>query len=83
MLRDEIVSLFTAKDGRVYGVEKNLYRPNATVAEMKAHRDRFRSKTTGRMSTGGLRTRDIGRHVFIDRMVVNKAAMAALLKFLF
>jgi hypothetical protein len=78
--RDEIVSQFTDKKGRVYGVEKHLYRPNASVQEMLAHRDRYRSKATGRMSKAGLRTRDVGRHVFIDRMVVKKAAATRFLK---
>lgn len=78
--RDVIVSQFTDKNGRVYGVEKHLYRRNASVQEMIAHRDRYRSKATGKMSKGGLRTRDVGRHVFIDRMVVSKAAAARFLK---
>lgn len=81
--RDEIVSLFTNKHGKQYGVEKKLYRPNASVGDMIAHRDKYRSKTTGRMSRAGLRTRNVGRHVFIDRMVVSKAAANRFLKELY
>jgi hypothetical protein len=80
---DKIVSMFTDKKGRVYGVEKQLYRPNATVAEMVAHRNRYRSKATGQMSKAGLRTRNVGRRVFIDRMVVKKSAADKFLKFLY
>ena len=78
--RDDIVSLFTNKKGEVYGVEKHLYRPNASVAEMIAHRDRYRSKKTGQMSKAGLRSRTVGRHVFIDRMIVRKSAANKFLK---
>lgn len=81
--RDEIVSFLTTKDGRVYGVEKKLYRPNAPASEMIAHRDRYRSKSTGQMSKAGLRTRNVGRHVFIDRMVVTPAAARRMLKELY
>jgi hypothetical protein len=78
--RDEIVSAFTNKNGQVYGVEQRLYRPGASVQEMRAHRDLYRSKATGRMSKAGLRTRNVGRHVFIDRMVVSQAAANRFLK---
>lgn len=82
VLEGFITSLFTNKEGVVYGVEKHLYRPNASVQEMLAHRDRYRSKSTGKMSKAGLRTRDVGRHVFIDRMVVRKSAATRFLKVL-
>lgn len=81
--RDDIVSIFTNKQGKQYGVEKNLYRPNASVQDMITHRDKYRSKATGRMSRAGLRTRDNGRRVFIDRMVVSKAAANRFLKALY
>jgi hypothetical protein len=81
--RDEIVSFLTTKDGRVYGVEKRLYRPNASAGEMIAHRDQYRSKSTGQMSKAGLRTLDVGRHRFIDRMVVTPAAANRMLKELY
>jgi len=83
IVRDEIVSLFTTKSGKTYGVEKRLHRPNASPAEMLAHRAQYRSKETGKMSTAGLRTRDVGRHVFIDRMVVAPAAAKAMLRELY
>lgn len=81
--RDEIVSFLTTKDGRVYGVEKKLYRPNVSAKEMIAHRDKYRSKKTGKMSLAGLRTRNVGRHVFIDRMVITPSAAKKMLKELY
>lgn len=78
--RDEIVSLFTNKDGVTYGVEKKLYRPAASTEEMIAHVAKYRSKATGRISRAGLRTRNVGRHVFIDRMVIRPSAAARLLR---
>lgn len=80
---DEIVSLFTNKAGEIYGVEKNLYRPNASVDELMEHRKKYRSTKTGRMSGAGLRTRDVGRRKFVDRMVVGSRAVNGMLKKLY
>ena len=49
---------------------------------MLAHIARYRSKTTGRVTRAGLRDKVIGRHVFIDKMVITSTAKKALLKFL-
>jgi hypothetical protein len=80
---EDFARVFTAKDGRVYGVEKHPLSPNATLAEMLAHIARYRSKSTGRVSKAGTRDKVIGRHVFIDKMVISAAAKAQLLKHLF
>lgn len=79
---DEIASIFTNKKGQVYGVEKQLFRPNASVSEMLAHIARYRSKSTGRVSRAGLRDKVIGRHVFIDKMVISPSAKKTLLRHL-
>lgn len=80
---DDIVSLFTTKKGKVYGVERQLFRPNATVGEMLDHVAQYRSKATGRISRAGLRDKTIGRHVFIDKMVISPASKKRLLTVLF
>jgi hypothetical protein len=80
---EDFARVWTAKDGRVYGVEKQLFRPNASLAEMLAHIARYRSKSTGRVSRAGTRDKVIGRHVFIDKMVISETAKAQLLKHLF
>ena len=79
---DDIVSLFTTKTGRVYGVERQLFRPNASLPEMLEHVARYRSKATGQISRAGLRDKVIGRHVFIDKMVISSASKKRLLLFL-
>lgn len=71
------VRLFVA-NGYAYGVDRNLYRPNASNAEMETHhRTYFKN---GRMSQAGGRTRDIGRWRFIDKMVVNKGKLGRFIK---
>lgn len=69
--------LFVRKDGTVWATEKKFYQPNADVGTMNAHHARYWKK--GRMSGGGTRDRTIGRHVFIDRMVVGKGSQRAFL----
>ena len=80
---EEIQRLYTNKKGQVYGVEKTLFRPNASLAEMLKHIARFRNPTTGRVRVGGLRDKVIGRHTFIDKMVISSAAKKTLLKHLY
>lgn len=71
----EAIRLFVTKRGDVYGVDRALYRPNASVQEMRDHHlQYFRN---GRMSSAGGRTRDVGRWKFIDKMVVAVQAMQA------
>jgi hypothetical protein len=73
------VKLFAKKDGTVYGVEKKLFQPNASIGVMSAHHQRFRT-ANGRVSTAGALTRDVGRWKFIDKMVVSKGALASYMR---
>jgi hypothetical protein len=75
------VRLFVTKTGEVYGTEKALFRPFATVDQMYAHHRRFFKN--GRMSQAGARTRDIGRWRFIDKMVVSQGAMNDYLEYVY
>jgi hypothetical protein len=69
--------LFVKKDGTVWATEKRFYQPNADLGTMNAHHARYWKN--GRMSSGGTRDRTIGRHVFIDRMVIGKGAQRSFL----
>lgn len=68
-----IVRTWATKEGKVYGTESTLYRPNAGRAEMRKHHKRYFKN--GRRSRAGTFTREIGRWKFIDKMVVGKGAM--------
>jgi len=68
------VRLFVAKDGTVYGCDRQFYRPNASIAEMHAHHQSMRSKSNGRVATRGGSTRDVGRWKFLNQMVVSRTA---------
>lgn len=72
--KDVTSVVFRTKQGAVWATEKELARPNASVDEIQAHVNRFRSKTTGRVSRGGHSgDKRIGRWKFIDRMHVDAA----------
>lgn len=77
--RGDKVYLFTDKHGQTYGVDRNLYRPSATMQEMEAHHLKYRGKN-GRTTTAGSYSRDIGRWRFVDRMVVNKQSLQQYMK---
>lgn len=74
------VMLFAKKNGDVYGTEKRLFRPNASIEEMEAHHQKYRSRSTGRTTLAGSFTRNIGRWKFVDRMVVSGSTMQKYLK---
>ena len=73
-------SFWATKDGRVFGVEKNLYQPGATTSTMKKHHNKYRDKR-GRVSTAGRKDVQIGRHVFMDKMFVTPGRYKAYLKY--
>ena len=73
-------SFWATKDGRVFGVEKNLYQPDATISTMKKHHNKYRNKR-GRVSTAGRKDVQIGRHVFLDKMFVTPGRYKAYLKY--
>ena len=67
------VRLFVKKNGDVYGCDRALFRPRASISEMYAHHQSKRRKD-GRVSQAGGYTRDIGRWKFITQMVVSRNA---------
>lgn len=77
------VRLFITKKGRVYGVDRELYRPNASISEMDAHHQKYRSTRTGKVTQAGARTRDVGRWRFIEKMAVNGSRFRAYLRHVF
>jgi hypothetical protein len=62
------VRLFAAK-GRVYGADRQFFKPYATMKEMEAHHKSQRD-ARGRVTQAGARTRDVGRWRFIEQMIV-------------
>lgn len=68
------------KDGRIYAKDETLYRPNATLADMKAHHLRYRGRN-GRTTTAGAKTRNIGRWKSTAKMMVPKAKMDQYLRY--
>lgn len=76
-----IEKLWISKEGRVYGVEKTFFKPNASVDEMRAHHKQY--YVNGRRTRAGTYARDVGRWRFIDKMTVTKAAMNRYLKYVY
>ena len=72
---ENTVALFYGKDGRIWGSEKEQYRPNASIREMRGHHNAYKSPLTGKVTKAGSWDRTIGRWKFVDRMVVGKSAM--------
>lgn len=70
-----IQRLWTTRTGEPFGVETDLFRPNASLSDMRAHHKRYWKR--GKMTEAGARTRDIGRWKFIDRMVVTHETLDA------
>ena len=75
------VRLFVTKDGRVFGCERALFRPDASIETMFTHHQRYWKN--GRMTQAGGRTRDIGRWKFVDKMVVSVTAFEAYKKYVY
>ncbi|MGA3170365.1 MAG: hypothetical protein ABSE62_05070 [Chthoniobacteraceae bacterium] len=63
--------LWVTAKGDVFGMEKFLFKPDASFGEMSAHHQKYRD-SRGRVTTAGKRTRDIGRWKFIDKMGVKR-----------
>ena len=74
-------SFWATKDGRVFGVEKNLYQPDASTGTMKKHHQKYRGED-GRVSRAGRKDLVIGRHVFMDKMFVTPSRFNAYMKYL-
>lgn len=65
------VRLWVRADGTVYGTQKAFFRPDASMAEMRAHHKQYFKN--GRMSSAGTYERSIGRWKWIDQMVVRRS----------
>jgi len=74
-------SFWATKDGRVFGVEHNLYQPGASIGTMKKHHQKYRG-TDGRVSSAGRKDLVIGRHVFMDKMFLTSGRFNAYMKFM-
>lgn len=68
---ESIVRAFVRKDGTVYGVDRDLYRPNATFEDLNRFHQAHRLPS-GRVTDAGTQTRDIGRWKFLTKLVVLK-----------
>lgn len=66
---------FKAKGGGVLGVDEAHYNPSGDAAMMAMHHQRYRLKSTGRVTKAGAFTRDIGRWKFINRQIVPPGAI--------
>ena len=75
------VRLFTNKAGETYGCERQLFRPDADIAVMHSHHQRYWKN--GRMTQAGGHTRDIGRWKFIDKMIVRKSEFQKYLNYVY
>ena len=74
-------AIWATKDGRVFGVEHNLYQPDASISTMRAHHNKYRN-SRGRVSQAGREDLQIGRHVFLDKMFITKQRFNAYMKYL-
>lgn len=72
------VRLWIRKDGTVYGTQQHLFRPDASMSEMREHHKRYFKN--GRMSTAGSYERGIGRWRWIDQMVVRESTFRRYLR---
>lgn len=73
------VRLWVNKAKEVYGVERALFRPDATIETIYDHHRRYFRK--GRMTQAGKFTRDIGRWKFVDRLVIRESTWLKYLEY--
>lgn len=73
------VRLWMTKDGRAYGVERDFWRPDASVEALYDHHRKYFKN--GRMTQAGRLTRDIGRWRFVDRLVVRQSVFNEYLQY--
>jgi hypothetical protein len=66
-----IVRAFVNRQGEVYGVDRTLYRPDATLETLAEFHQKNRL-ANGRTTDAGTFTRDIGRWKFITKLIVPK-----------
>ena len=87
---DQVFLRHKTKEGVVYGVDMDLFRPNADTAMMAAHHDKYRRKD-GRVTEarGGGETffgsrggdKQIGRWKFVDKMHVEPGALRRFIRY--
>lgn len=78
LYQTENVRLFVRKDGTVYGTEKQYFKPNASMQELRDHHRRY--FRNGKMTTAGSYERNIGRWKFLDQMVIRRSTFERYLK---
>ena len=66
--------VFKTAAGAVYGVDRALYKPNASNTEMRRHHLKYKTKS-GRVTRARRYTRDIGRWKFVDLMHVKPSKL--------
>ena len=71
------------KAGIVYGVDAEHWKVDAPLSELLSHHENMRSKATGRVTSAGARTRDVGRWRFLDKFIIRQSQYAKLSKALF
>lgn len=74
--KDKPMRIIKTKDGRTYVCDMQLYRPDASMAEMEAHHLKHRRKD-GRVTMAGSYDRYIGRSVSKSKMMVKKERITA------
>ena len=74
-------SMWATKDGRVFGVESDMYQPDASLSTMIHHHKKYRG-ANGRVSRAGREDLRIGRWVFLDKMFVTPGRFKAYMKYL-
>ena len=77
------VFVFADKTGRAYGVDQEHWKVDAPISELLEHHNRMRSPRTGRVTSAGSRTRDVGRWRFLDKFVIRDTQFEKLKKVLF
>lgn len=70
--------LWVGKDGHAYGVENNLF--DLEGRQLAATHKKYRSRSTGRVSRAGQWDREVGRFVFIDKLVVKQDRIEKFIK---
>jgi hypothetical protein len=66
------IRLFVTKSGDVYGTDREFFQPDATEDQMHEHHQKQRSARTGRVTSAGARSLDVGRWKFVSKMIVER-----------
>lgn len=77
------VFVFADKSGRAYGVDQEHWKVDAPISELLEHHKKMRSPRTGRVTSAGSRTRDVGRWRFLDKLIIRDTQFEKVKKVLF